>query len=111
MDFEKVRDMIAKHLAVDVATIHEDSRLIEDLHADSLDLVELVMPMEPTRPMPRRSSGTKDMAMPLLRMADKVSALLQLFKLGGDAVHAVFADGSKPSCGVVPLSGEGQHGG
>lgn len=46
MDFEKVRDMIAKHLAVDVATIHEDSRLIEDLHADSLDLVELVMDME-----------------------------------------------------------------
>ena len=28
-----------------------------------------VMPMEPTRPMPRRSSGTKDMAMPLLRMS------------------------------------------
>ena len=28
-----------------------------------------VMPIEPTRPMPRRSSGTKDMAMPLLRIS------------------------------------------
>ena len=28
-----------------------------------------VMPMEPTRPIPRRSSGTKLMATPLLRMS------------------------------------------
>lgn len=46
MDFEKVRDIIAKHLDLDAANIHEDSRLVEDLNADSLDLVELVMDME-----------------------------------------------------------------
>ncbi len=46
MEFEKVRDIIAKQLDLDAETISPDSRLIEDLHADSLDIVELVMDME-----------------------------------------------------------------
>ncbi len=46
MEFEKVRDIIAKQLDLDAETISPESRLIEDLHADSLDIVELVMDME-----------------------------------------------------------------
>lgn len=46
MKFEKVRDIIAKQLDLDAAAITPESRLIEDLHADSLDIVELVMDME-----------------------------------------------------------------
>ncbi|MEL7609815.1 MAG: acyl carrier protein [Bacillota bacterium] len=46
MDFEKVRDIIAKQLDIDAESITEDSRLIEDLKADSLDVVELIMDLE-----------------------------------------------------------------
>lgn len=46
MDFEKIRDMIAKQMDVPKESITEDSRLGEDLKADSLDLVELVMDLE-----------------------------------------------------------------
>lgn len=46
MDFEKVRDIIAKQLDIDAESITEQSRLIEDLKADSLDVVELIMDLE-----------------------------------------------------------------
>lgn len=46
MKFEKVCEIIAKQLDVDPASITGESRLIEDLHADSLDIVELVMDLE-----------------------------------------------------------------
>ena len=46
MNFEKVRDIIAKQLDIDSATIALDSKLIDDLKADSLDIVELIMDLE-----------------------------------------------------------------
>ena len=46
MDFEKVRAIIAKQLDIDPETITPSSSLIDDLHADSLDVVELVMDLE-----------------------------------------------------------------
>lgn len=46
MNFEKVRDIIAKQLDIDPATIALDSKLIDDLKADSLDIVELIMDLE-----------------------------------------------------------------
>lgn len=46
MNFEKVCKIIAKQLDIDPNSITTESRLIEDLHADSLDIVELVMDME-----------------------------------------------------------------
>ena len=46
MDFEKIRGMIAKQMDIPADSITEDSRLGEDLKADSLDLVELVMDLE-----------------------------------------------------------------
>ena len=46
MDFEKVRAIIATQLDIDPETITPSSSLIDDLHADSLDIVELVMDME-----------------------------------------------------------------
>lgn len=44
--FEKVRDIIADELGIDPATIRKDSNIIDDLDADSLDAVELVMAFE-----------------------------------------------------------------
>ncbi len=44
--FAKVRSIIAQQLGADEAEITEDSHFIEDLGADSLDTVELVMALE-----------------------------------------------------------------
>ena len=46
MYFEKVRDIIAKQLDIEGSTITMTSRLIDDLKADSLDIVELIMDLE-----------------------------------------------------------------
>lgn len=44
--FEKVRDMLAKQLNVPAESIKEDSKIVEDLKADSLDVVEMLMNLE-----------------------------------------------------------------
>ena len=46
MEFERICEIIAKQLDIDPKTITMESNLVEDLHADSLDIVELVMDME-----------------------------------------------------------------
>ncbi len=43
---EKVREIIADKLGVDVDEVVEDASLTDDLGADSLDLVDLVMVFE-----------------------------------------------------------------
>jgi acyl carrier protein len=46
MEFEKICEIIAKQLDIDPKSITMESNFVEDLHADSLDIVELVMDME-----------------------------------------------------------------
>ncbi|MBR6598873.1 MAG: acyl carrier protein [Oscillospiraceae bacterium] len=46
MVFEKLKDMIADQLDVDAETIKMESSITEDLHADSLDVVDLIMAIE-----------------------------------------------------------------
>ena len=46
--FETVRSMIAKQLKVDEASITRDSRLIEDLNADSANIMVMIMDLEDT---------------------------------------------------------------
>lgn len=43
---QKVRETIAKRLDVDISKVVDDARIIDDLGADSLDTVELVMEFE-----------------------------------------------------------------
>ncbi len=43
---EKVRGIIAEQLGVDPAEVKEDASFVDDLGADSLDVVELVMAFE-----------------------------------------------------------------
>ena len=43
---EKVKEIIAKQLGVNAAEITPESSFVEDLGADSLDTVELVMAFE-----------------------------------------------------------------
>jgi acyl carrier protein len=44
--FEKVRGIVAEQLSVDAAEVKPDSNFQNDLGADSLDTVELVMALE-----------------------------------------------------------------
>lgn len=46
MVFEKVKQIIEEHLGVEEKDIRPDSAFVEDLGADSLDVVELIMAME-----------------------------------------------------------------
>jgi acyl carrier protein len=45
-DESKVKEIIAKELEVDIKQLQPEAKFIEDLGADSLDIVELVMALE-----------------------------------------------------------------
>ena len=44
--FEQISAMLAEQLGIDAAEIKPESRLIEDLKADSLDVVAMIVDME-----------------------------------------------------------------
>ena len=46
MVFEKVREILVSQLDVEESEISMESNLVEDLKADSLDLVDLLMSLE-----------------------------------------------------------------
>ena len=46
MVFEDVKAMIAKQLKADPATITRDTRLVEDLKADSANVMVMIMDLE-----------------------------------------------------------------
>ena len=43
---EAVKEILAKQLRVDIDTIDESTNIIDDLGADSLDVVEMLMTIE-----------------------------------------------------------------
>ena len=46
MDFEEICAMLSKQMDVPMDQITMETRLVEDLKADSLDVVELIMDIE-----------------------------------------------------------------
>lgn len=46
MTLEKVAEVLSEQLGIDKSKITLNSRIIEDLGADSLDVVELIMSLE-----------------------------------------------------------------
>ena len=46
MSLEKVKKLLAEQLNISADTITENSKVIEDLGADSLDVVEMLMILE-----------------------------------------------------------------
>ena len=46
MTKEEVKEMIARQLRIDENTIEDDSNIVNDLGADSIDLVEMLMMIE-----------------------------------------------------------------
>ncbi len=43
---DDIKEVVVEQLSVDAAEVKEDSKFVEDLGADSLDVVELVMALE-----------------------------------------------------------------
>ena len=43
---EKVKDLLAKQLRLDASTIDDDANILDDLGADSLEVVEMLMTLE-----------------------------------------------------------------
>ena len=46
MDFEKMKQLMAEKFDYDVANINENTRIKEDLGADSIDIVEILMTLD-----------------------------------------------------------------
>lgn len=46
MVFEKIRKILADQLEIEESMINIDSNLVDELNADSLDIVELIMDLE-----------------------------------------------------------------
>ena len=44
--FDEVKEVVVEQLSVNADEVKEDSKFVEDLGADSLDVVELVMALE-----------------------------------------------------------------
>ena len=52
MEFETIQKLICEQFAVDPETITEETNFLQDLSADSLDFVELVMNIEDSFGLP-----------------------------------------------------------
>ena len=46
MVIDEIKQILAKQLRIDANTINDNSNIIEDLGADSIDLVELLLTIE-----------------------------------------------------------------
>lgn len=46
MVLEKVRQLIAEQMNIDVSKVQQDTNIVTDLNADSLDIVEMLMLVE-----------------------------------------------------------------
>lgn len=62
MVFEKVKKIITEQLGIDEKDVKLDSAFIEDLGADSLDIVELIMAMESEFDMEIEDDSVEDIS-------------------------------------------------
>lgn len=46
MTIEKIKELLAAQLNISIDKINDNSKLVEDLGADSLDIVEMLMTLE-----------------------------------------------------------------
>jgi acyl carrier protein len=46
MEMDKIKELVAEQLGVDVAELTQDTSLKDDLNADSLDLFQIIMSLE-----------------------------------------------------------------
>ena len=46
MIIEKIKEVLAEQLGIDAKNIKDDANILEDLGADSLDIIEMLMALE-----------------------------------------------------------------
>jgi acyl carrier protein len=62
MNADPLRALIADHLAVDVSSVRDDASFVDDLGADSLDVIELAMRFEEALNIPIDDHETESCA-------------------------------------------------
>lgn len=71
MVFEKIREILARLLDIEEDRINHDTLIVEELGADSLDVVELMMAMEDEFNIVIPDDGIQD-----LKTVDDVAAFI-----------------------------------
>ena len=71
MEFEKIQEIIADVLNIDTQEIKSDSKFVDDLGADSLDIFQIVMGIEETFDIEIDNSDTEK----ILTVADAVEQI------------------------------------
>ena len=75
--FKTMQDLIAEQFALDAEEITMDSSFVDDLGADSLDVVELTMAMEETFSLPDTPEDELTNIQTVGDLADYVSRVTQ----------------------------------
>ena len=73
MVFEKIREIIAEQFSVEEAIITRETAFLDDLDADSLDIVELTMAMEEEFSIPEVPEDDLQKILTVGDLADYVS--------------------------------------
>ena len=77
--FEKIKEMVVEQLGVEEADVVPTASFVEDLGADSLDLVELIMSLEEQFSSPDRAIEIPDEdAEKIVTIQDAVNYLKEL---------------------------------
>ena len=71
MEFEKIQEIIADVLNIDTQEIRSDSKFVDDLGADSLDIFQIVMGIEETFDIEIDNTDTEK----ILTVADAVEQI------------------------------------
>lgn len=80
--FERVRKIIAEQLGVEEDDIKPNTSFVEDLNADSLDLVELIMSLEEEFGQGQGFEISDEDAEKIVTVQDAVSYIVE--HIGGD---------------------------
>ena len=77
MVYEKLQQLIAEQFAVGAETITMDTAFVDDLGADSLDVVELTMALEEAFALPEVPEEDLKTILTVSDLADYVSRFIQ----------------------------------
>ena len=86
---ERVKGIIAKHLGIDRDKVTEDANFIDDLGADSLDIVELAMSLEDefNCEIPDEAAESMLSRLPIYALRMKISKLIPSMAFSGRVLY------------------------
>ena len=83
--FEKLKGIIVEQLGVEESVVNEDATFMDDLSADSLDIVELVMSIEEEFDLEIPDQEAEK----IVKVSDVVEVSIAINRLGIDAAKDV----------------------